>query len=575
MARNVRLTVAVGVVVLFVFRGMGAAVAHGNAPGDGSVSGKGPVSGNGIVFEVKVPEEFQGELNGRALILIADDIDRRPPYHALNVLHPIIGKTVFGLKAGDVVTFAPDDPNVFGHPLQIADIPPEKLYVQAFFTVYTKFERSDGSTIWGMLDTGGGADEAFTAYNRFSDTLLVDFASPPSPITLALDNEIPLALDNEIPLDDKLLPGEVAQQGNFEDTDMVKYFKIKSNLLSEFWGHDMYIGANVLLPAGYDPNKKYATLYYQDFWPDGDDGLGYVWDDDFAEYWNSEAPDMVIVTFRDANPFFDTSYFVNSANLGPYGDAIVTEIIPALEERFGLLDKPWARLLGGGGAGGWGVLALQVFYPELFGGVWAFGPDSVDFNYLQLINIYEDMNAYELEMGWLHVERPACQLGDGNPCYTIRDERYHELAAGGFDGMNMRQWSAWNAVFGPQGENDYPQPLWDPITGVIDPDVAVYWRENYDLNHILQRDWAELGSKLVGKLHLRGADMDHFYANLSQYELTDFLESTTDPYYEGYSVTEPRATYVDVSGEELIEELKEHMLTYGPDYAAEVLGIDP
>ena len=173
----------------------------------------------------------------------------------------MFGKTVHGLKAGDTIAFAADDADIFGYPFQLADIPSEELYVQAFFIVYTKYERSNGSVIWGMEDHGGGGSFTRNPYNRYSEPLLVDFAAAPSTVTMTLDQEIPLGYE--------LQAGQVTQQGNYEDTDMVKFVKIRSELLSEFWGQDMYLGANVLLPADYDPTRKYATLYYQGHWPGG------------------------------------------------------------------------------------------------------------------------------------------------------------------------------------------------------------------------------------------------------------------------------------------------------------------
>jgi hypothetical protein len=89
------------------------------------------------------------------------------------------------------------------------------------------------------------------------------------------------------------------------------------------------------------------------------------------------------------------------------------------------------------------------------------------------------------------------------------------------------------AVFSPVGEDGYPKPIWDKKTGVIDPDVAEHWRDNYDLGYILRRDWAAIGPKLVGKIHLTAGTHDqYFLANAVRYVAT-FLESTKDPAYGG------------------------------------------
>ena len=78
-----------------------------------------------------------------------------------------------------------------------------------------------------------------------------------------------------------------------------------------------------------------------------------------------------------------------------------------------------------------------------------------------------------------------------------------------------------------------PEPIWDKYSGQIDHEVAEYWRENYDLRYILERDWATLGPKLVGKLHIFCGDMDNYYLNNAVYLMEEFLESTTAPYYAG------------------------------------------
>jgi hypothetical protein len=83
------------------------------------------------------------------------------------------------------------------------------------------------------------------------------------------------------------------------------------------------------------------------------------------------------------------------------------------------------------------------------------------------------------------------------------------------------------------GGDGYPKPIWDKLTGKIDHSVAEYWRENYDLSYILQRDWKTLGPKLKGKIHIYCGDMDNYYLNNAVYLIEEFLESTKDPYYEG------------------------------------------
>ncbi len=98
---------------------------------------------------------------------------------------------------------------------------------------------------------------------------------------------------------------------------------------------------------------------------------------------------MIIIEIQHANPYYDDSYAVNSANLGPYGDAITYELIPYLEKKYRCLGAGWARFLYGGSTGGWEALAVQVFYPDEYNGCWAACPDPIDFRAYTVVNIYQ------------------------------------------------------------------------------------------------------------------------------------------------------------------------------------------
>ena len=521
---------------------------------------------------VTIPEDFEGELNGRLLFLVDNELpaEGEQLYDSVDVTGiPVFGKTVFGLQAGDTITMTPDDPDVYGWPMQLGELPAGEYAVQAFFIRYTQFHRADGASIWGMADHGGGGSFAANPYNLYS----------PMQMATVGEGEVTLSLTEEIELGYELQEGQVTQQGNYEDTELVKYVKIKSDLLSEFWGCDMYICANILLPKEYDPAKEYAVLYYQGHWPGGSAPLNYGRTgrdtyDAFNAYWESEeAAEMIVVTIRDANMYYDTSYSVNSANLGPWGDAIVTELIPYIEENFSAVGEPWARALAGGSTGGWEAMAMQLYYPDFFGGTWPMCPDGMDFHAYQIVDLYNDENAYYIDNGWYKVERPSSRDTSGNIQWTIEDENHWEIAVGGLDALSLGQWAIWEAVYGPVDEDGYPARVWDPITGEIDKEVVAYWQEHSDLNYYLQQNREELGPKLVGKIHLRGGDMDNYYLNLSQYLVGDFLETTADPYYDGYSVTFPRMGHTgNIANEDLVEEIAAHMIKYGPENAAEILG---
>jgi len=339
------------------------------------------------------------------------------------------------------------------------------------------------------------------------------------------------------------------------DTEWVKRIKIQSKLLSEFWGRPIYLGATLLLPRGYDADtsSKYPAIYIQ-----GHFGLGAPFGFstttparpvteqqararrqrnaretgyEFSQAWTSDDfPRMIAVTFQHPTPYYDDSYAVNSANNGPYGDALLEELIPYLEKTFRILPQPYARVLTGGSTGGWEALALQVFHPTFFNGAWVLYPDPVDFRRYQLTNIYEDDNAFEVPNGdWAKTVRPLSRTPEGQVTLTMREMSRLEAVLGSH-GRSGQQLAAWEAAYGPAGSDGYPRPLWDPWTGKIDKEVVAYMRDNgYDLRTNLEKNWPRIGRDLAGKIRVYVGDMDNYYLNLAVYLLEDFLENAVNP----------------------------------------------
>jgi hypothetical protein len=235
---------------------------------------------------------------------------------------------------------------------------------------------------------------------------------------------------------------------------------------------------------------------------------------------------------QHANPYYDDSYAVNSANLGPYGDAITYELVPYIEKKFRCLGEGWARFLYGGSTGGWEALAAQVFYPEEYNGCYAACPDPIDFRAYGIVDIYKQKNAYYVESRWKQTAKPGRRNYLGEIGSTLEEMNHRELVLG-TKSRSGDQWDIWQAVYSPVGEDGYPKPIWDKLTGDIDHSVAEYWRENYDLRYILERDWKTIGPKLKGKIHVYCGDMDNYYLNNAVYLIEEFLKNTKDPYYDG------------------------------------------
>lgn len=497
-------------------------------------------SSSDFSFQIEITEDaiaaidslgLDTPVDGRLFVIISRDDGREPRLQTGVSGVPFWGKDVQSVQAGDVITLASDEAGVRGFPFEsIAELPAGEYHIQALLSVYTEFERSDGHTVSMHLNSGAGQNQWRAPGNAISSVVQ-------STVDPTKSGDVRIRIDSVIQPMNPLPDGGSLQQGNPPDTDRVKFVKMRSELLSEFWGRDMYIGANVLLPEGYESSaERYPVMYMQGHFPGGRAPLGYSESEQgrgrsagLSDYWRSDSsPKMIAVTFRDANPYYDTSYSVNSDNLGPYGDAITQELVPFLEESFRIIPDSWARIVAGGSTGGWEAIAMQVFQPKFWGGAWGWCPDPVDFNYYQIVNVYEDENAYFTDNEWHRVERPNARSFDGNIRSTVRQENHLELATG----SNTRsggQWAIWEAVFGPVGDNGYPAPIWDPESGDINRETAEFWRSNYDINHHLQTNWETLAGQLNGQLHIATGDMDSYYLDNAVYLLDEFLTSEAQP----------------------------------------------
>ncbi|MEE4280012.1 MAG: alpha/beta hydrolase-fold protein [Halieaceae bacterium] len=502
-------------------------------------------------FEVSLAPEHRGEvLNGRLLLFISNNEDAEPRFQVGNgpQTQLVFGVDVHEWQGVEAKTL---DASAAGYPLgSMADLPAGRYRVQALLNRYELFELADGRRLMLPPDRGEGQKLERKPGNLHSQPTWIDLdPQEATPVAITLDQLIP--------------PIEAPQ-----DTRYIKHIRMKSELLSEFWGRPTYLGAHVLLPEGFDehPEARYPLIvshghFPRDFSgfretpPDPDLACEYserfdlpcynrtvqehAWE--FYQKWTGpDFPRMIIIEVQHPTPYFDDSYAVNSANMGPYGDAITYELIPHIEERFRGIGEGWARFVYGGSTGGWIALAVQTFYPDEYNGAFAACPDPVDFRAYALVNIYEDENAYFLEGDWKRIERPRSRTTLGQVTATLRQVQQKENVLG-TKGRSGGQRDIWPTLFGPVGEDGYPRHLWDRESGVIDREVAAYWRENYDLRHILERDWATLGPKLQGKIHLYVGEMDNSYLNNAVYLMEDFLESTQDPYYDGLVDYEPRA----------------------------------
>ena len=466
-------------------------------------------------FEVSFPSAVHEEaLTGRIYVMISRTAEREPRLQ--------IGRTGTPFFGRDVVNLLPGEPGIIdatdlGTPVaSLRDIPAGDYYVQAFVNIYSEFRRADGHVVWMHDDRWEGQHWNRSPGNLYSAVERVRL-DPEADAIIALSAE-------------NVIPPVVVPP----DTEWVRRFKFQSSMLTEFWGRPVYLGATVLLPRDYDSSTiSYPVNYIQGHFSLNAPNRFQIGGDLYREWIRDDFPRMILVTFQHPNPYFDDSYAVNSVNVGPYGDAILQELIPEIEKRFRILAEPYARVLSGGSTGGWESLALQVFHPDFFGGTWSYCPDPVTFTDVEGINIYEDVNAFYKQHEWRRVPTANTREINGEIRLTSRQRNHFELV-NGTKGRSGEQLDIWSAVFGPIGDDGYFEPLFDKRTGEINSAVAEYWRDNYDLLHYLRQNWAEVGQKLVDKLHIYTGTMDNFYLNNSTRDLELWMKTTENPHYEGF-----------------------------------------
>jgi hypothetical protein len=516
------------------------------------------VSACGQTVTVGFPAAVSGKaLDGRLMVLLSNDPSDEPRMQINDTMlsQQVFGVTVDGMKPGQSVVVGAGAAGLAGYPrANLRDVPPREYTVQAVLNVYQTFHRADGSVVKLAPDRGEGKQWSVAPGNLYSAPVKVH-VGPGAVVKISMDQVMP----------------EIKPE---PDTKYIRHIRIQSALLTKFWGTPMYLSAVVMVPWGFDehPEARFPLIVAQDHYvsefddfrtepPDAN--LTPVYSDRFhlagynrimqeeayknyQEWIAPKTPRMLIVKLQHANPFYDDSYAVNSANVGPYGDAIEHELIPAIEQKFRGIGKGWARFLYGGSTGGWESLAVQMFYPEDYNGAFVACPDPVDFHAFMTVDLYKQDNVFYLQGANKRVEQPGMRDYLGHTLISMRDNVAYEAALGD-KGRSGDQFDIWQAVYSPEGKDGYPQPIFDKTTGAIDHATAEYWREHYDLDAMLQKEWGTLGPKLQGKLHLYVGSDDTYFLNDAVYLMQDFLDKTGTPGYgvpyEGEVKYGPRAEH--------------------------------
>ena len=497
----------------------------------------------GARFAISFPAaKSAAPLDGRVLLMLSTDTTAEPRFQISDGPNTqlIFGIDVDGLRPGQDAVI---DAGAFGYPLEsIARVPPGRYRVQALLNRYETFHRSDGHVVKLPPDKGEGQQWSRKPGNLYSAPRWVDFDPRKSAV-------VRISLDQEIaPIPDP------------PETKYIRHERIRSKLLTEFWGRPTDLGVHVLLPAGFDehPNARYPLVIFHGHFPSTIEGFREEPPDpnvpcEYSERFHLDCynriqqqyayqlykdwtgpgfPRVLMIEIQHPTPYYDDSYAVNSENNGPYGDAIMRELVPYIERKYRGIGQGWARFTYGGSTGGWEAMAVQMFYPDDFNGAWIACPDPIDFRAYTVVDIYADTNAYYETAKWKRTPRPGIRDWLGHVHATLEQMNHRELVFGTHS-RSGDQWDIWESVYSPVGPDGYPKRIWDKRTGTIDRSVAAYWREHYDLSYILRRDWKTLGPKLRGKLHIYVGEADTYYLNDAVYLVEEFLKSAQDPRYDG------------------------------------------
>jgi S-formylglutathione hydrolase FrmB len=454
------------------------AIVRVTAPADD----KGPVSGRLLLFAEPLSEAQAGAADG-----VIADVDAR-------FLRPrataIAAQEVHDLAPGASVDI---DADVQAFPRPFSQLPPGRYAVQAVLDVghnYAYHGREPGDLVSPVTQMDLPAGGALTL-----GAIVPPAADPWTPPANAPDD---------------LKAWMTAARANSHEIDFV------SPALSRFWGRPIHMRAWLLTPPGYAAGgTRYPTVYFTHGFGGALNGLTGV-----AAYMDhamatGAAPPMIWVFLDESGPT-GTHEFADGVNNGPWGEALTTELIPSLERTWRM--DPRARFLNGHSSGGWATLWLQTRYPKVFAGTWSTSPDPSDFHDFTGIDLYAPgANVYH---------RP-----DGSPWPLVRDhgqvvatfEEFSRIEA--VEGAYGGQISSFDWVFSPRGRDGRPEPMFDRVTGQVDPAVVAYWRNHYDIAARLAHDWPALEPDLDGKIHLIVGTADTFYLDGAAHRLKAVLDS--------------------------------------------------
>lgn len=396
---------------------------------------------------------------------------------------PVAAQEADALSAGKPVTL---DADVIAFPKPFSQLAPGRYAVQA------------------VLDR----DHSYNYSGRGAG----DCISPVTVVDLPASSGALMTLGSPMAKADPWTPNprmpEAIKRAYVDGRPFVHEFSIPSPSLTAFWGRPMAVTGWIVLPPGYETSRQRYPIAYSTH------GYGGTHDHLIPPAAMTGAlmkagaiPPMIWVMLDESLPT-GTHEFADSVNNGPWGKALTTEAIPALEKQYRADNRPGSRFVTGHSSGGWAALWLQVRYPAVFGGAWPTSPDPSDFHDWTGVDLYAPgANAYRAADGTPH---PLIRMG-GKVVASLEDFTKLEAVIGDYGGQE----ASFDWVFSPKGQDGRPMPMFDRVTGAIDPVVLTYWRDHYDVAEHIRRDWPSLRRSLDGKLHITVGTADTFYLDQS------------------------------------------------------------
>jgi hypothetical protein len=433
-------------------------------------------------FQVTLDKSFASPVSGRLLLFVAPatadtsavDMNQMAPTSVY-----VIAKEVPQLKPGASIAIDADD---LAFPGPLSQAAPGSYRVQAVFDV----------------------NRSYNYEGRAPGDLLS--ATAPVSIPLAASALPALTLSQTVPEPSDALAQKPDVKAALQPIDFV------SPVLTKFWGREIHMRGWVLQPPGYNQGDRYPTVYFTH-------GFGGTLGSLRSRYApllydrmkQGRMPPMIWVLLDETSPT-GTHEFADSVNNGPWGQALITELIPKLEQTYRMDAKPSGRFLQGHSSGGWATLWLQTRYPKIFGGTWSTSPDPSDFHFFSTVDLYAPQaNFFRAPDG---TPTPIFRVhGEGRA--TMQQLAGLESVLGPYGG----QLGSFEWVFSPRGVDGRPMPLFNRVTGEIDPVVAAYWSSHYDIVQRLNTEWKSIGPDVRGKIHLVVGTDDTFYLDGAAHSL--------------------------------------------------------